>query len=65
MAVSIADDGVGFVVNRGAGDVPVSFGLTNLEERARALGGRLEVISRPGHGTTLRIELDPTRAANA
>ena len=61
--VEIADDGVGFVVaTRHAGGPAGNFGLTNLEERARALGGRMEVVSRPGHGTTLWIELNPETA---
>ena len=34
-------------------------GLTSMEERARDLGGRLEVASTAGLGTTVRLELTP------
>jgi signal transduction histidine kinase len=30
-------------------------GLTSMEERARRLRGRLEIDSRPGKGTTVRL----------
>jgi signal transduction histidine kinase len=32
-------------------------GLTVMAERARAVGGRLELRSRPGEGTTVRVEV--------
>ena len=32
-------------------------GLTSMEERARRLGGRLEVRSSPGAGTAVRLEV--------
>ena len=32
-------------------------GLTVMAERARAAGGRLELRSRPGEGTTVRVEV--------
>ena len=32
-------------------------GLTSMEERARELGGRLEIRSAPGAGTTVRLEV--------
>jgi signal transduction histidine kinase len=28
-----------------------------MRERARAVGGRLDVLSRPGDGTTVRLEV--------
>ncbi len=51
--LEIADDGVGF-------DPPSAtrgYGLANMRERARALGGRLRVESGPGRGTHVRAEL--------
>jgi len=47
---AVSDDGAGFdaaTVTRGAG-------LTNMTDRIEALGGRIEVASRPGAGTTIR-----------
>lgn len=58
MCMTIADDGVGFVQQKGR---PVSFGLVGMRERVLMLGGRLELDSESGEGTTLRayIPLDP------
>jgi signal transduction histidine kinase len=50
LLVEVTDDGRGFdmaAVSRGAG-------LTNMEDRLEALGGKLHVESSPGRGTTLR-----------
>ncbi len=53
----IADDGVGFESGRPAGDG--HRGLRNMQRRAEAIGGRLDVCSAPGRGTavTLRVPL--------
>jgi signal transduction histidine kinase len=55
----IEDDGVGFDTRARVN----SFGLTAMHERAEALGGKIEVESRPAkamakrHGTTIRVGL--------
>jgi signal transduction histidine kinase len=46
----IRDDGVGFSV----GQLRSSLGLVGMRERAELVGGRLEIESAPGAGTTLR-----------
>jgi signal transduction histidine kinase len=51
LVVAVADDGAG-----GADRVSGS-GLRGLTDRIEALGGRLEVSSPPGAGTTLRAEI--------
>jgi signal transduction histidine kinase len=59
VTVEVRDDGVGF--NPQSGEVRSRhLGLTSMEERARELGGRLEIRSAPGSGTTvvLRVEGD-------
>jgi signal transduction histidine kinase len=33
------------------------FGLLGLRERAGRLGGSVDVVSEPGHGTTVRVEV--------
>jgi signal transduction histidine kinase/ligand-binding sensor domain-containing protein len=33
------------------------FGLRQIAERAKMMGGRLDIESRPGHGTLLRVEI--------
>ena len=49
--VSIADDGVG------GADAARGSGLIGLTDRVQALGGTLSVVSPPGKGTTIRVEL--------
>ena len=42
---------------RARGRGPSGFGLPGMRERAELLGGRLEVITAPGRGTTVRLIL--------
>ncbi|HEY6696233.1 MAG TPA: GAF domain-containing sensor histidine kinase [Solirubrobacteraceae bacterium] len=51
LVVEIADDGIG------GADPTRGSGLSGLVDRVQAIGGRLEVASRPGEGTRLRAEL--------
>ncbi len=51
--VRIADDGRGFIGPGREGGV----GLTGMRERARLAGGRLDVRSTPGEGTTVELRL--------
>jgi len=55
LLLEIADDGVGFDPHSD-GIRSRRLGLTSMEERARRLGGRLDVVSTPGAGTTVRLE---------
>jgi signal transduction histidine kinase len=59
ITVEVRDDGVGFDP-QSAEVRSRHLGLTSMEERARELGGRLEIRSAPGSGTTvvLRVEGD-------
>jgi signal transduction histidine kinase len=55
--VEVSDDGAGF----DPGEARLRsrhLGLTSMEERARELGARLEIISAPGAGTKVRLVLD-------
>jgi signal transduction histidine kinase len=54
--VEITDDGEGFDPEKPELRAR-HLGLTSMEERARELGGRLEIESRPGGGTAVRLEL--------
>ncbi len=54
--VEVTDDGVGFEPRR-AELRSRHLGLTSMEERARELGGRLEIRSAPGAGTTVRLRV--------
>lgn len=51
----VQDDGRGFDE---ADAPPGHFGLTNMRERAQALGGTLQVHSRVGEGTRIELEFD-------
>ncbi len=53
LLLEVRDDGRGFDRTAHRTD---SLGLASMEERALALGGRLEIVSRPGQGTCIRLE---------
>jgi GAF domain-containing protein len=56
LELTVSDDGVGF--DPGAPAVRSRrLGLTSMEERAQALGGKLTIESKPGAGTTVRLEV--------
>jgi len=63
MRLTVKDDGRGFAlelasVSDNAHYPPYGgFGLKTMKERAEALGGRLQVISTPGHGTIVDVTL--------
>ena len=46
--IEVADEGRGFAPTESAG-----YGLMGMRERAAGIGGRLEVVSTPGRGTTV------------
>jgi signal transduction histidine kinase len=53
----VADNGTGFDVSRSGTGSSTSFGLVSMQERARELGGDLEVRSRLGLGTAVEVVL--------
>jgi signal transduction histidine kinase len=57
--VTISDNGQGFELVGRVDDLPRSgkLGLVGMRERARLLGGTLELKSTPGKGTTLIVEV--------
>jgi two-component system sensor histidine kinase DegS len=59
--LEVADDGRGFDVGDAAARGRRNFGLQFMRERAELLGARLDVRSRPGDGTVVRLAI-PTRA---
>jgi signal transduction histidine kinase len=56
LVVQVDDDGDGFEPRRGELRSR-HLGLTSMEERARELGGALQIRSAPGQGTTVRLVL--------
>lgn len=53
ICISIRDDGVGFDAGAGNGTNPIRLGLRGMEERALALGGKVEIKSAPARGTEI------------
>jgi signal transduction histidine kinase len=53
LVLEVADDGRGF----DPAEPSRRLGLASMRERARAAGGRLDVVSTPGAGTTVRLEV--------
>jgi len=52
--LTVTDDGIGFEVGAARSR---RLGLTTMAERARAIGGQLELVSAPGAGTTVRLSV--------
>jgi signal transduction histidine kinase len=53
LVLHVRDDGLGFEPDTGI--PPERFGLTGMHERAEMIGGRLEVSSTAGQGTTVQL----------
>jgi PAS domain S-box-containing protein len=51
--MTIKDDGVGFDVTK----IKRGIGLSNIRRRAEVFGGNMEIISSPGNGCTLYIQI--------
>jgi signal transduction histidine kinase len=58
LTLEVSDDGTGFAAESIASDY--QFGLRGMQERAELIGATLEVESRPGRGTTVRLRKDET-----
>ncbi|MGH9614582.1 MAG: sensor histidine kinase, partial [Bryobacteraceae bacterium] len=61
--LSIRDDGSGFAAGENNGQ-PGHYGLIGMKERANEIGGRFEVASRPGKGTTVRVVVPAPKAGS-
>jgi PAS domain S-box-containing protein len=62
LELSVRDDGLGFDLGSLRRAPSPSFGLSSMEERARLVGGRIEISTTPGSGTEVRASF-PTAAA--
>ncbi len=56
LSLAVVDDGVGFDPDNVVD--PDRYGLRGLRSLVRDVGGELDVISAPGEGTTVRMEVD-------
>jgi signal transduction histidine kinase len=55
--ITVGDDGVGFEPGAARGGTEEGMGLSSMARQAGWLGGRVEVASAPGEGTTVRISV--------
>lgn len=58
----VRDNGMGFAVD-GAGPDETHVGLRIMQERAQRIGGSLEVVSTPGHGSSVVLSLLSAQSA--
>jgi signal transduction histidine kinase len=63
----VEDNGRGFELSRQESAPPDQrgFGLRQIAERARMMGGRVDIQSQPGHGTRLTVEVPLVRVQKA
>lgn len=63
LRVKVLDDGIGFDVakERELAEERGTWGLVNMEERARLIGGSLSIASDQGRGTTVLLEVPLTK----
>ena len=62
IVLTVADDGRGFDADASrARDSASGWGLMIMRERARALGGELRIISKPGVGTRVEVAVPRRR----
>ncbi len=55
LSLSVSDTGVG--MEPGRAEATDGLGLVSIEERARLVGGSLEIASRPNQGTTITVRI--------
>jgi two-component system NarL family sensor kinase len=63
--VTVSDDGPGFDPSVALGPVDGHIGLALLTDAAEGVGGRLDLKSRPGRGTTVRLAVPVPRPSTA
>ena len=57
LQVKIEDDGLGMGISAVADHSPSGFGFFSIRERLKYLGGHLEVVSEPGWGTRVTLQV--------
>ncbi|MDX1388656.1 MAG: two-component regulator propeller domain-containing protein [Acidobacteriota bacterium] len=64
LEITIEDDGGGFEVQDALDRAAVgkALGLLGIQERIGMIGGQVDIVSAPGHGTTIRVRM-PLEAA--
>jgi signal transduction histidine kinase len=57
LRVKIEDDGLGMGISADAANGPSGFGFFSIKERLKYLGGQLDVVSEPGWGTRVTLQV--------
>jgi len=60
LTIGVEDDGAGFTPGAG---VARRNGLKNMQKRAESIGGKFQLESAPGRGTTIRIDVPLSKSA--
>ena len=58
LVITIRDNGRGFHAEKELETVEGGMGIRGMRERINILGGKIEISSSPGAGTTLRASID-------
>jgi len=59
ISMKVHDDGIGFTISdRKTSKGKQSLGLLGMRERVEMVGGKFSVVSKPGKGTTVQVDLD-------
>jgi signal transduction histidine kinase len=61
----VEDDGRGIAAERMQAAVTGHYGLSNMRDRARSLGGTFEVTSEAGRGTAVQVQIPPAEVQHA
>ena len=57
VCLQVKDNGTGFDLDKAVGPSEGHFGLLGMSERAKRLGGRFSLSSKPEEGTSVRVEI--------
>ncbi|MFX0143979.1 MAG: ATP-binding protein, partial [Candidatus Hodarchaeota archaeon] len=63
VSLQVIDNGRGFDLTKEPGRL--GHGLSNMFERARQIGGRFEIVSSPGDGTTVTVHMPMDQDSHA
>ena len=62
--ITVSDNGKGFDVEAVIGNSQAAHGLLIIQDRLHLLGCHMQLVSKPGEGTNIRIELPAERKSN-